>query len=365
MIIDIASIDTTRFNVRQFGNRTLVTRNKGLNYGYLPGEHRLRSLVLDTETGKVLSSGYPKFYNYGEDPTTDEAVNSAPVLVYAEKLDGTLIIYSPQAEGPPIVRTRGRIDLGDFHERVMPLVQAWEQNFDPLCEVSYLFEYTAPDNQIVLKYDQPELNLLAVVDHDTLDVYQHNGIPVMEDLPSLVAKIQAQSLDEGGEGIVVWVPGRDNEALHLCKIKTAEYLRLHRLKSNMTPARLAALIAVKQFTTEHEVSDYIIKTLAMDFECLDRSLVLEVLQRRAHAQQSAVAFEQVVNSLGWEASRKDIALAARAASEGDSGLFGVLMHWGVAHLSACSQEALKAEQAEIAYVAGVTYQKACSLAEVG
>src|ERR1044072_6549401 len=82
-----------------------VTEQEGLRlihptqgqYRWAPEERRFRSLIVDAQ-GRVVSEGYPKFFNAGEEAAAEDAKRLVDEIqaggeVYAEeKVDGSLII---------------------------------------------------------------------------------------------------------------------------------------------------------------------------------------------------------------------------------------------------------------------------------
>lgn len=255
-IIDLSSIDREQFDVRDRDGLTLITPKKS-KHVWQNHELHLRSLLVRRATGEVVSSGFPKFRNYGEDAQDDADFRKAlseGKIVFTEKLDGTLII-ADNIDGKAHFRTRGQFDLGDFEEPVMRLVKAKYPRLlefltkeEAICQrYSLLFEYTAPDNRIVIRYDEPELHLIGIVDKQTLFVepeWRHRYIlDNFVEIPSarifvlptsfqmLMATIRGWKGREGvvarfyTQGPIVGVP-----YVKLLKIKTTQYLRLHAIK---------------------------------------------------------------------------------------------------------------------------------------
>lgn len=197
-----------------------------------------RGLIIDVNR-RVIATPFPKFFNYGEDPGTVEALiqDGVPFRAF-EKLDGSLII-AYFYDGRWRCATKGSFNS--------PQAQWAEKFMHEKLDLSYLvpgdtylFEAVYPENRIVIKYD-PELVLLGAYDctgHEVdplalqclaLDIgtrtphtYAYNRIePMLED---------AKALSAYQEG---WVVKFDNG--FRIKIKGDEYCRIHRLISNVTP----------------------------------------------------------------------------------------------------------------------------------
>lgn len=261
-IIDLSSIDREQFDVRDRDGLTLITPKKS-KHVWQNHELHLRSLLVRRATGEVVSSGFPKFRNYGEDAQDDADFRKAlseGKIVFTEKLDGTLII-TDNIDGKAHFRTRGQFDLGDFEEPVMRLVKAKYPRLleflvkkEAICQrYSLLFEYTAPDNRIVIRYEEPELHLIGVVDKRTLLVEpnwgflrllsDNIGVPLVRtyvlphDFNMLMATVKKWNDREGvvarihTRGPIVGIlPTVGAPYVKLLKIKTTQYLRLHAIK---------------------------------------------------------------------------------------------------------------------------------------
>jgi len=138
-------------------------------HSWSPDEFHLRSLMC-REDGEVISSGFGKFQNYSENPEldkiTDKAILSGEAW-FAEKMDGSLLIRSV-IDGKVHLRTRGSHTLGEgFKEPIEELISKKYPNLmDPTKDSRYsiLFEYTSPDNLVVLQYEEPQLTVLGLVD---------------------------------------------------------------------------------------------------------------------------------------------------------------------------------------------------------
>ena len=192
-----------------------------------------RGLILDKE-GNVIARGFNKFFNLEEH--TPEEIPNEPFEVF-EKMDGSLII--------------GFVYNGEFHTATRGSFTS-EQSIDARKIVdemkvsnifkegySYLFEYIAPNNRIVVDYgDWRELVVLTIIDNKTNEEAKYPELIVMacegfrvvnrylgiDDYTQLKSKIK-----ENKEGYVI----RFNSGFRV-KIKGEEYVRLHRLITNFS-----------------------------------------------------------------------------------------------------------------------------------
>jgi hypothetical protein len=281
MQIDLASVDTETFNVSPRGENgefVLITPKKS-KHVWQEDELHLRSLLCRPD-GTIVSAGWPKFGNYGENPQHDAEFRTAVwrnAVSFSEKLDGSLVILSAP-NGVAHFRTRGNDELGFFQEPIMMLIRErypallqWYKN-DPFLAAplrrgaSILFEYVAPTNQIVVKYAEPQLFLLGYVHHETMQPVWDSSILAAISLCTGVPRapqvtFSVDTLDDlltvvrdwkGKEGVVAGFVGSLDGiecTPRMLKIKAKEYIRLHSLKFRLSGnvAKLAFLLGIRKF----------------------------------------------------------------------------------------------------------------------
>ena len=193
-----------------------------------------RGLIVNWREERVVATPFSKFWNLGE---RDEPIPDLP-FDCLEKLDGSLIVLWHDGE-------RWRCcTKGSFDSDQARAAQHWiaERRLSALVPgTTYLAEWLAPDNRIVVRYDRPELALLAAYDELGAEleypiirrIAHVLGWRVAErhsfdSLADLVA--HAETLPSTQEGFVL----RFANGLRL-KVKGQEYRRIHRLISNVTP----------------------------------------------------------------------------------------------------------------------------------
>jgi RNA ligase len=200
-----------------------------------------RGLVLDNNSRCVIRC-LPKFFNDNEpeallekprdiDPTT---------LVVQDKVDGSLIQVANDPEHGLVVTSKGSFnsDQAKWARQICkeqyPVSAGY---FD--AGLTYIFEVIHPDNRIVIDYgDRRELILLAVVENETgkeRDIYTSryiafDRVPLLD--PSTLDDVEALNDSGLSEGVVANFDG------YRVKIKTSEYLRLHRIVTDFTPKRV-------------------------------------------------------------------------------------------------------------------------------
>lgn len=128
-----------------------------------------RGLIFNTE-GKIISRPIHKIFNIGQiEETAPSNINWDDVMFIEEKRDGSMLRpFKPADEifwGTRKGRTDTSMPVEEFakqHQKYNDFALAMiEDNKTPL------FEWTSPDNRIVIEYDVPELILLLVRDNFT------------------------------------------------------------------------------------------------------------------------------------------------------------------------------------------------------
>jgi DNA-binding transcriptional regulator YiaG len=335
------------------GNVVLVVPSKGKHLWELDEIH-LRSLLCRPD-GEVICSGFPKFMNYGERQDLD-AVTTRGIIEgrahFAEKMDGSLIIRTV-VDGHVSFRTRGSHHLGDFEDPVMRLVtdnypRLLDPDYFPSNDIrnSLLFEYTSPENKIVVDYDEPALTVLGSM------FWRDGQTPRFKSEPSMVnyigrvsgvntprffqlpnnidGLIQAVSGWSNLEGVVVWVREPDG-SMHLAKIKAAEYIRIHALKYQMSGEKLRKVCHAAGISNEDDLRERLFEW-GLDWE--SASVLLpefhEYINNRENIRRETQAFLDRLDASGIASlpTRKRMVLALKSEADGDKSLFNI----GINHL---------------------------------
>lgn len=202
-----------------------------------------RSLICDTK-GKVLSSGWPKFFNYGEKPHLYPDIAKFNDLNILEKKDGTLVICD-FVEGVFSMRTRGTISYKsqenwrDFEKLLLKhpkVIDVLMENSNVLLDLSLLFELCTPNNVIVIKPDDIEFTFLGAVNKHNLTCVNYEQykaladamevpIPKSYSYSSLLDLINDVKNFNDSEGVVVSYNNNQNRI----KIKSDWYNNLHHI----------------------------------------------------------------------------------------------------------------------------------------
>lgn len=206
-----------------------------------------RSLITDKE-GNVLSSGFPKFFNYGEKPDCYPDPENFNDWKIEEKIDGSLLI-ADYVNGQFSMRTRGTVSYSsqenakDFEllpEKYPEVVDFLKENQ----HLSLLFEIVTPNNVIVVRPQQVEFYLIGAINknemrvassHDLLEIWREIG-PIYT--PHIYNFIDTKDLSKIAENIKHW-RGKEgivisyNNGQNRIKLKSDWYLFIHRVKSQL------------------------------------------------------------------------------------------------------------------------------------
>lgn len=198
-----------------------------------------RGLILDKNTGEVVAKPFHKFFNLGEHEETFLA--NLPDLPYRayEKADGSLgIIFHHNDEWH--VATRGSF-YSEQAVKAKEILKKYDLSAVP-CGMTLLVEIIYPENKIIVNYGQIEaLVALASFSRDSgqethPDVTRHvaetAGMPYVESYDHTIEEmIELQkTMPKDEEGFVV----RFENGLRV-KIKGAEYMRIAKMISHMSP----------------------------------------------------------------------------------------------------------------------------------
>jgi RNA ligase len=192
--------------------------------------------------GSVLARPLHKFRNIGEcDATQPHVLDFSAPHVVMDKLDGSMI-HPAIVGGEVVFMTRmGRTDVARMAERHLTSKMAAGIRGADALGLTPIFEWTAPDNRIVVRYEESALTLLAVrmkvtgryADKELLSAYAADmGVPLVKhhdprhtDAADFLAYARAI---QGAEGFVV----RFDSGLWV-KAKGDDYVLKHRAKDSI------------------------------------------------------------------------------------------------------------------------------------
>lgn len=323
----------------------LVCPTKG-KHKWEEEELHLRSLLCSPD-GEIISSGFPKFFNYGENKDIDNYLTKAISdgrVSYTEKMDGSLVIRDVIG-GKVNFRTRGSHNLGSFEEVILTLIKdkyplLLDPDFGSAVHWSMLFEYVSPDNKIIVSYAKPELYFLGVMvlfygDRKprfypafTLEkLAERMQVPIPTthklgfDIKSVLSKVGEW---EGSEGIVVNVLDEDGDTYHLVKIKSKEYIKLHSLRYHLSESKIEQICWAGDIQSEDSLRLYL-ANLGLDWEAT--SFVIPIVKnylekrRQREADISKFLNDLEIEGLTRLTEKREIALALKELWDDDTKFF--------------------------------------------
>lgn len=210
-----------------------------------------RSSIWRVSDGKLISAGYRKFVNFGEQPKFEPVDVFNTELIAVEKIDGSCLICSKHND-EYIFRTRGTVDAHFLctGNELDGLIEKYnvkhviDELTDEYGEVTLLFEWVTPNNVICIHYDEPDFYLTGIVLHKDYSYFLQNDLDRIadkygfirpkrynfsnfENLNDLAQDIRDTFVSK--EGIVCYF---ENGQV-LKKMKSDWYLFLHRAKSTL------------------------------------------------------------------------------------------------------------------------------------
>jgi RNA ligase len=259
-----------------------------------PATRLARGLIIDRETNTIICWPMSKFFNYLENPN-DTIPNEG--FQVQEKVDGSCI-FLWMYQGEWFCSTRGSFN-SDQAIWAQKYIDSILHQLNLYADTTYIFEAVYPGNKIVVNYDgyaglyaltayqngievskQFLCEAFDSVNHETADdTIRYPLIYSYDNIESLVELCKTIPKDE--EGFVV----RWNNGFRL-KFKGAEYLRVHKLISHVTPLGIWELLvnndnidAVKQQLPEEFWTDFdgIAEKLKSKFQHIKSHNILWVL----------------------------------------------------------------------------------------
>ena len=177
-MVDIYTIDDVLPHIAEDAGIYVADRGsyKVVDYAYVSDTTFTNPMTLECRglkfapNGEIIARPFHKFFNLFEREHIEDIDWAQPFTVL-DKLDGSMI-HPCQLDGELVFMTRGGITsqateaLRHASEGVLSLCQnLLAQDITPM------FEYTGPENRIVLAYEKPELTLLAARDLHTCLLY--------------------------------------------------------------------------------------------------------------------------------------------------------------------------------------------------
>lgn len=264
-----------------------------------------RGLILDGN-GNIVARPFSKFFNLGE--IQDVQLPNLPFEVF-DKLDGSLGILYWIGE-IPFIASRGSFSSEQSDRANQMLNEKYSSSFSLLDKnKTYVFEIIYPENRIVVDYGSEEkLVLLAIVDTQSGAEFplEEIGFPVVEKYDGIqdLAILKALNNDNK-EGFIIKFSNDFR-----VKIKFEEYLRLHRIVTQVSTSSIWEYLKTNQSMEEilervpDEFFDWVKQTkadletqfLAIETQCKNDFKVLDSVKETALYFQNC-AFPSVLFSM--------------------------------------------------------------------
>lgn len=207
-----------------------------------------RGIIFNTATKQIVCRPFKKFFNLEEVESTKLANLPTSRCIIYEKLDGSCAsTYLKNGElfaaTPGAMQSEQAIWATNWLREHLVKIDLLEE-FKVLCETkTFIFEAIYPENLNVVTYNgRTECVLLGIRSHngnenENLEFHAKwfkFSLPRTFDLD-----ISAPKFVDNEEGYVIYYP---NEKLRV-KIKSPEYVRLHRIKNYFSPKGLAEVLS--------------------------------------------------------------------------------------------------------------------------
>lgn len=324
-----------------------------IDYGFVGDETFSSPMALEcrglkfSKDGKLIARAFHKFFNLGE----REQVNSidwAKPHVVMSKLDGSMV-HPCRINGELVFMTRmgvtdqARAALRHADENVLRLAADTDT-----AGMTVVFEFTSPENRVVIGYDRPTLTLLAGRDKrsgrylkssELKDLSVRYGVPMVattsRDLSSMKL-IEEIRQEEGIEGYVIAF-----EDGHRLKLKTAYYALRHKALSGLAFEKnvlawvaedvlddVVPLLSPPMAEKVRAYQSQIVRGLARNFEqaaafvaehmALDRRSFAEAARAKLDRRLQPVVFLMLDGKDGLEALRRQLQAASISETRVDS-----------------------------------------------
>lgn len=221
-----------------------------------------RGLIIDDQTNQVEALPLEKFFNLGEQISETRVAEARDEPFDALiKMDGSLGIG--YRDNGLRWATRGSFSSSqsavaqtlweEFRERALEAGKRDPNDvfMNEMFHITPLAEIIHPDTRVVVTYKFQGLVLLAARSRFTGEELNYaqlqqladlTGMQLVERLPGTDTEAlleRAKTLDGNEEGFVLWWPGAGGKPGERVKVKGMEYLRRHKLVTNIAPRDLA------------------------------------------------------------------------------------------------------------------------------
>ena len=232
---------------------------------------KCRGVIVNRETGEIVARPFEKFHNYGSEQgyastPFDLSFTNQPVIW--EKLDGFMCTLY-EWEGVHYLASKGSFHSTHAKWATARFRERWGTSSILQKGWTAVFEGICPELRIVVNYgDVNELRLLAVINNETGEEYRPSqvealgaatGFKTPERMDMTLERARQETMQEyydrqgTDEGYVLtWY--REGTTPFRLKMKFVDYLRLHRLVTNVSPKHIWEVLSQNQ---KAELDEYL------------------------------------------------------------------------------------------------------------
>lgn len=219
-----------------------------------PMARECRGITYDAN-GNCVGAPFHKFFNVGERPETQPSVLMGlddSGFVCLDKRDGSMV--HPVLVGDEVMFKSKKSFFSDVALYAHDCLTEDMENFIRVClknGMSPIFEYTSPQNRVVLDYGDAKLTLLAIRSHQFGAYLNRPGMEMMVAKAGLDVDSIVPSVDMTIRQAIEEIPAMENiEGVVLAnystgqmyKIKTQWYLNLHHARTDLRERDVAKMV---------------------------------------------------------------------------------------------------------------------------
>lgn len=227
-----------------------------------PFEKECRGITFDRD-GKIVNRPLHKFFNLAErEEVLPQNLNWDDVVAVFDKMDGSMITAGV-FHGEVFVKSKKSFE-SDVAVSALAFVKANQKYYDFIkhcasLDLTPIFEYTSPNNRIVLRYDDENMTLLHVRHTINGDYFMPEEVAALAqsfDIPfnaplfgkgfDLAELLNSLNTVEGIEGYVIQFSNGQ-----MVKVKTRWYVNLHHAVTFVRIRDIARLVL------SEKIDDYI------------------------------------------------------------------------------------------------------------
>ena len=312
MKIDLDKVDRTQFMVHEHslnGEIVHLIQPQHIGTKWTQDNKHMRSVVVNYE-GEVISAGFPKFTNWGENTDHFPVPSSLKNCTIMEKLDGSLLVVS-KYKGQYILRTRGTVDtstMANGHELELfkeKFLKRLTHDTPDTWNVSILFEWVSPINKIVLNYgDEPDWYVVGIVHHSDYSLYSQEDLdmwaknkgfkrPATYTFTDVNDLLQNVDQWKGKEGVCVY--SKNDQTIH--KVKGAWYLALHHMKSELSNIEKVLDVWLEQGMPDYNTFyNYIFTTFDYELAEQVKSMISRIADGKKEVNKIVDGMNDFVNN---------------------------------------------------------------------